>query len=103
MEVIDPEFQIVNTILNGSSGFCRHATFPKFSIKNDLQDLEISTNHIFESDFVFFLNYLKYFGGSKVENNWFRESRTRPLGPKIMNMMTFRVFPKWNRKATNPK
>ena len=47
--------------------------------------------------------YLLKFGGSRVANNWFGESRSRPLGPKIMSMKTFRVFPKWNPKVISPK
>ena len=37
------------------------------------------------------MDLLEYHGVSKVEDDWFWESWSRPLGPKIMTMEAFRV------------
>ena len=39
-----------------------------------------------------FLNYLTYFGISKIKNNGFWRPWTRPLGPKIMNIISCLTF-----------
>ena len=46
---------------------------------------------------------LKYLSISKVKNNWFGESLSRPPGPKTTKMEGVGVLPKWNRKVTSPK
>ena len=62
-----------------------------FSIfqKNGFQDYRIS---IF-NEVVLFSNYLKYFGVLEIQNNWCWESWSRPLGPKIMKIITFQISP----------
>ena len=58
----------------------------------------------FESDLIFFLDYLKYPGlVSKNKSYRFWESWTRPLGPRTMQMMGVRILTNWNRKITSPK
>ena len=47
--------------------------------------------------------FLKYFGVPQIKYNWCWESWSRPLGPKTMSMMGFRVSPTWNPKGTSPK
>ena len=72
----------------------QNARFPKFWDAH---------NHIFRNRFVFSWFLLKYIGVPKNKSNWFWESWSRPLGPKTMIMMGFRVFLKWILKVTIPK
>ena len=46
---------------------------------------------------------LKYIGASRIKNNWFRNSWSRPLRPGTMKMTGFRLFLKWILKVTSPK
>ena len=80
----------------------RHASFPTFS-NLDFQYVYISKNIISQEDSGFFLNSFESFGFSKVQNNWFRESWSRPLGPRTIKMKGFQVLPKWNRKVISRK
>ena len=82
---------------NGSWGLAGTRLF-HFS-KNDFQYSEMSIFY----DFVLFLNYLEQVGVLTIQNSWFGESWSRPLGPKIMKNMTFSIFPKWKLKVTSPK
>ena len=83
--------------------FCISApAFPRLS-NFQISNIWNSKNICFpKMDSGFFLNYLKYLGVSKVTHNWFG-SHGHVQNPKIMNMMGFQVFPKWNRKVTCPK
>ena len=80
-----------------SCGMFRPPTFSKNIAIVDIQDVEICPNNI-QIVLGMFLYSLKYVGVSKVENNWFRESWTRPhehdgvLG-----------VPKASRKVSDPK
>ena len=91
----------------------------KFFFRTDLQDCSaIVSSNIFQVfDFkilrfpkIRFFEYVLFFqivrGNSvfpKIGNNWFWESWSCPLGPRIMKMMTFLISPKWNRKVISPK
>ena len=44
----------------------------------------------------FFLNYVKSFGVSEVNNNWCWESWSHPLGPKTMTNEELSSSPKMN-------
>ena len=90
---IDPIFKIFKTYSTNLQDLSARLCSTTFKIF-DFQDSEIYENQDFENDSGSFLNYWGQFGWAKVENNWFWGSWTRPLGPKIMIMMTFLFFPK---------
>ena len=75
----------------------------RFVMFVDVVNFQISENIIFENNLLCFLNYSEQFGGAKVRNKWFWGSWSCLLGPKIMIMMNFLIFGKWNRKVTSPK
>ena len=66
------------------------------------QHFEIAT-HLFQKRFGISLELCGVVGVSKVDNNWVWESWSRPLGPKIMRIMTFRILGKRSLKVTSPK
>ena len=70
---------------------CRHASLPNFpNKKNEFRDCEVSKNNMFPKRV------------SKVQNNWFGESRTRPKSLKIMKMISHWVSRKEIEKLLVP-
>ena len=51
----------------------------------------------------FFLSSLESFGFSKVKNNGFCGSWTRPISQKIKKVRTFWIVGKWSLKGTSPE
>ena len=75
----------------------KHVAVPCFPTKTevvDVQDSEISKKIICRKCVGSSLNYFEHLYRLKVQNNWFGESWSRPLGPQTMKMKGFRAFPK---------
>ena len=89
-------------ILHGSSRLFGPHLFHK--LQKDRCSICCDSQNLFVGNYPeCFLHCLKYLGVSKDKHNWFGGAWTRPPSPKIIKIMTFRVFPKLNRKVTNPK
>ena len=80
-------------------GIVWHTTFPTIPT----QPLILRKIQLFEMARKDFLNSLKQFGGSKIQNNWVWDPWTRPWGQKSMTIVNFRVFRMWILKVTCPK
>ena len=98
-----PIFKTIIILLNGSSRFVGLRLFQNSPKLRFQKKKKVSRNSIFQKLFGIFLNYFEYPGVSKDKKNWFGESWTRPEMRTTINVMTFRVFPNWNRKVTSPK
>ena len=99
---IDPVCKICKNLLNGSSGCVGPRLFHEFEFSRFL-NVEISKNNMLKINRDFFFLYLESFDVSKVKNNWFEESWTRPPSPKNNENGGFAGFPKVKTKNTSPK
>ena len=82
LEDIEPHIQYFQELIKRIVRIFWAPPFPTFSNFSMFNILRFSNIILLEKGFVFFLNYLEPFGGPKVQNNWFREPWSRPLGPK---------------------
>ena len=100
LEDIDPVYKSSKTYLTNLQDFSAPPVPTKFIAIPKVSGVP---NIKFHKMILCFLIFLKYSGVSRKIFFLGGGVTDMSTNPKIMNMMFFRVFPKWNRNVTNPK